>query len=66
MKYGHFDGARRKYVITRPDTPLPWINYLGSQAYFGLISIERKGSGNTVPLPADGTKNILGSVSPGA
>ena len=28
----------REYVITRPDTPLPWINYLGSEAYFGLIS----------------------------
>ena len=27
-----------EYVITRPDTPLPWINYLGSEAYFGLIS----------------------------
>ncbi len=26
------------YVITQPDTPLPWINYLGNQAYFGLIS----------------------------
>jgi cellobiose phosphorylase len=38
MQYGYFDDARREYVITRPDTPLPWINYLGSQAYFGLIS----------------------------
>jgi len=38
MRYGAFDDARREYVITRPDTPLPWINYLGSQAYFGLIS----------------------------
>jgi len=38
MKYGHFDDANREYVITRPDTPLPWINYLGSEAYFGLIS----------------------------
>ncbi len=38
MRFGHFDDARREYVITRPDTPLPWINYLGSQAYFGLIS----------------------------
>ncbi|MCL7452784.1 MAG: glycosyl transferase [Anaerolineae bacterium] len=38
MRYGHFDDARREYVITRPDTPLPWINYLGSEAYFGLIS----------------------------
>jgi cellobiose phosphorylase len=38
MQYGHFDDARREYVITRPDTPLPWINYLGSEDYFGLIS----------------------------
>lgn len=38
MKYGYFDDARREYVITRPDTPLPWINYLGSEEYFALIS----------------------------
>jgi cellobiose phosphorylase len=38
MKFGHFDDSAREYVITRPDTPLPWINYLGSEAYFGLIS----------------------------
>ena len=38
MRYGHFDDERREYVITRPDTPLPWINYLGSERYFGLIS----------------------------
>ncbi len=38
MKFGYFDDAAREYVITRPDTPLPWINYLGSEAYFGLIS----------------------------
>ncbi|MGD0001001.1 MAG: glycosyl transferase [Bryobacteraceae bacterium] len=38
MQYGHFDDSAREYVITRPDTPLPWINYLGCQAYFGLIS----------------------------
>ncbi len=36
--YGHFDDAAREYVVTRPDTPLPWINYLGSEDYFGLIS----------------------------
>lgn len=36
--YGHFDDARREYVITRPDTPLPWINYLGCEDFFGLIS----------------------------
>jgi len=38
MKFGHFDDQNREYVITRPDTPLPWINYLGSEDYFGIIS----------------------------
>jgi cellobiose phosphorylase len=38
MRYGFFDDSRREYVITRPDTPLPWINYLGSESFFGLIS----------------------------
>ena len=38
MQYGHFDDAAREYVIERPDTPLPWINYLGCEEYFGLIS----------------------------
>ncbi|MGZ4359966.1 MAG: glycosyl transferase, partial [Gaiellaceae bacterium] len=38
MRFGHFDDAAREYVITRPDTPLPWINYLGSEDYFGIIS----------------------------
>lgn len=36
--YGYFDDARREYVIVRPDTPLPWINYLGCQDYLGIIS----------------------------
>ncbi len=38
MQYGHFDDERREYVISRPDTPLPWINYLGSEEYFALLS----------------------------
>ena len=38
MKFGYFDDANREYVITTPATPLPWINYLGSEAFFGLIS----------------------------
>ena len=38
MRFGYFDDDHREYVITRPDTPLPWINYLGSQTYFGIIS----------------------------
>jgi cellobiose phosphorylase len=38
MRFGKFDDRKREYVISRPDTPLPWINYLGSQDYFGIIS----------------------------
>jgi len=38
MRFGYFDDKNLEYVITRPDTPLPWINYLGCQAYFGIIS----------------------------
>ncbi|NMB53150.1 MAG: glycosyl transferase [Leptolinea sp.] len=38
MRYGYFDDTTREYVITRPDTPLPWFNYLGCEEYFGLIS----------------------------
>ena len=38
MRYGYFDDVRREYVITTPQTPLPWINYLGSQDFFTLVS----------------------------
>jgi cellobiose phosphorylase len=38
MKFGYFDDRNREYVITQPDTPLPWINYLGCQEYYGIIS----------------------------
>jgi len=38
MKYGYFDDTAREYCITRPDTPYPWINYLGSQDFFGIFS----------------------------
>jgi cellobiose phosphorylase len=38
MRFGHFDDDHLEYVITTPETPLPWINYLGSEAYFGIIS----------------------------
>ncbi len=37
-EYGHFDDANREYVITRPDTPLPWLNYLGQDDFFGLCT----------------------------
>ncbi len=38
MKYGHFDDLNKEYVITDPKTPYPWINYLGTQEFFSLIS----------------------------
>ncbi|MDE6435511.1 MAG: N,N'-diacetylchitobiose phosphorylase, partial [Lachnospiraceae bacterium] len=38
MNYGYFDEAAKEYVITRPDTPAPWANYLGSPAYGAIIS----------------------------
>ena len=38
MKYGFFNDQKKEYVIETPATPLPWINYLGSQEFFSLIS----------------------------
>ncbi len=38
MKFGYFDDENREYVITSPQTPYPWINYLGTQGFFSLIS----------------------------
>ena len=38
MKYGFFDDSKKEYVITTPKTPLPWINYLGSNNFFSLLS----------------------------
>ena len=38
MRYGYFDNEKREYVIDRPDTPAPWVNYLGSPAYGAIIS----------------------------
>ncbi len=38
MKYGYFDDKKKEYVINTPYTPLPWINYLGTNEFFSLIS----------------------------
>ena len=38
MKFGHFDDSQKEYVITNPQTPWPWINYLGNEDFFSLIS----------------------------
>ena len=37
-RYGHFDDQHREYVITDPQTPWPWNNYLGNEDFFSLIS----------------------------
>ncbi len=38
MKFGYFDDVQKEYVITSPRTPYPWINYLGTESFFSLIS----------------------------
>jgi len=38
MRYGYFDSKNNEYVITRPDTPTAWINYIGAGAYGGIVS----------------------------
>jgi cellobiose phosphorylase len=38
MRFGFFDDDNKEYVISQPDTPLPWINYLGCHDFFGIIS----------------------------
>ena len=37
-EYGHFNDRDREFVITHPATPWPWINYLGNEDFFGLVS----------------------------
>ena len=38
MKFGFFDDVHKEYVITTPETPLPWINYLGNEGFFSQLS----------------------------
>ena len=62
MRYGHFDDIRREYVITTPHTPYPWINYLGTEDFFGLNS--HTGGGYTCllytsPSPRDNISNLV-------
>jgi N,N'-diacetylchitobiose phosphorylase len=45
MQYGYFDDAAKEYVITRPDTPLSWSNYLGSTEYGAIITNNAGGYG---------------------
>ncbi|HIZ56098.1 MAG TPA: N,N'-diacetylchitobiose phosphorylase [Firmicutes bacterium] len=53
MKYGFFDEVNKEYVITRPDTPAPWANYLGSPAY-GAIVTNNAGGYSFVQSGANG------------
>ena len=43
MRFGHFDDSAREYVISTPHTPYPWINYLGTERFFSLISHQAGG-----------------------
>ena len=43
MNYGYFDDERKEYVITRPDTPTPWANYLGTMKYGAIITNNAAG-----------------------
>ena len=43
ITYGHFDDKAREFVITDPATPWPWINYLGTEDFFSLISATAGG-----------------------
>lgn len=53
MNYGHFDDSAREYVITRPDTPRAWSNYLGSRRYGGIIT-NNAGGYSFTRSPAEG------------
>ena len=54
MKYGHFDDKAREYVIDTPRTPYPWINYLGCEQFFGIISNTAGGYGGGVAVCPSG------------
>ncbi len=43
MRYGYFDDATRQYVIERPDTPMSWVNYLGTDQYCAIVSNNAAG-----------------------
>ena len=45
MNYGYFDDTAKEYVITRPDTPTSWSNYLGSTEYGAIITNNAGGYG---------------------
>ena len=50
MKFGYFDDKALEYVITTPRTPLPWINYLGCNDFFSIVSNTCGGYRNSAEL----------------
>ena len=58
MKYGFFDESKKEYVITRPDTPAPWVNYLGSPEYGAIISNPPYGERISETLEIDSIESI--------
>ncbi|MBQ5519999.1 MAG: hypothetical protein IIT90_07895, partial [Clostridiales bacterium] len=65
MKFGHFDDLRKEYVINTPRTPYPWINYLGNQGFFSLISntaggysFSRRAAGRCISSPTGATEPL--------
>ena len=68
MRYGYFDDAAREYVIDRPDTPAPWVNYLGSPEYGAIISNHAGGYSFAGPVPTRGSCGMCStsSTSPAA
>ena len=57
MQYGYFDLEHKEYVITRPDTPAPWANYLGSPEYGAIVS-NNGGGYSFVKSGANGSLSI--------
>ncbi len=67
MKFGYFDNENREYVITRPDTPKPWVNYLGTVEYGAIITNNAGGysfvkSGANGRLIRDRFNAVLGTL----
>ncbi|MDZ7413749.1 MAG: hypothetical protein ONB15_09470, partial [candidate division KSB1 bacterium] len=52
QKYGAFSEDRKEFVITRPDTPRPWVNYISNGRYTGLVS-HTGGGFSFCPSPRD-------------
>ena len=59
MKFGFFDDVNREYAITTPQTPYPWINYLGSEKFFSLISFSHSKTTNMKEMKIKNLNEII-------